>query len=311
MPRSVVIAALYRFAHLENLEELRTHILDAMDHSEVLGTILLADEGINGTIAGSREGIDAVLTTIRSEPALAAIAHKESFADEVPFRRARVRLKKEIVTMGVPGVDPTLKVGRYVDPQQWNALISDPEVLVLDTRNRYETQMGTFERALDPETTSFREFPQFVTSQLDPARHRKVAMFCTGGIRCEKATSYLLDQGFEEVYHLKGGILKYLEEVPEEESLWRGECFVFDERVGVGHGLEPGDYGMCRACRMPLSDEQTASTLFEEGVSCPYCHDERSEEDRERYRERHRQMMLAEARGEAHLGATFSEAEGS
>ncbi|MBO6575040.1 MAG: rhodanese-related sulfurtransferase [Rhodothermales bacterium] len=305
----MVISALYRFARLDGLAELKSRIQGAMEEHGVKGTILLAEEGINGTIAGTRTGVDAVLGVIRADPRLAAVEHKESYAEEIPFRRARVRLKKEIVTLGVPGVDPTLCVGRYVDAAQWNALISDPEVLLIDTRNRYEVQMGTFEGAVDPDTTSFREFPDYVSEHLDPRRHRKVAMFCTGGIRCEKATSYLLEQGFEEVYHLKGGILKYLEEVPEEGSLWRGECFVFDERVGVNHALEPGSYDMCRACRMPLSEAETASPMFEEGVSCPYCHDDRSDEDRDRYRERQRQMMLAEQRGVEHLGATFTSSE--
>lgn len=302
MEHQFVIAALYHFARLDNIEELQAGLRDVMDANGVRGTVLLAEEGINGTIAGSRAGVDAVLEFIRSDARLAGTRHKESFADEMPFRRGKVRLKKEIVTLGVPGVDPTVKVGRYVSPDQWNTLISDPEVLLIDTRNRYEFRMGTFEGALDPDTTSFRDFPDYVSRELDPEKHRKVAMFCTGGIRCEKATSYLLDQGFEEVYHLEGGILKYLEDVPEEDSLWRGECFVFDDRVGVNHDLRPGSYSMCRACRMPLSEEELDSDHYEEGVSCPYCHEDRSEADRERYRERDRQMRLAAERGIQHLG---------
>jgi UPF0176 protein len=297
-----VIAALYQFARLDNLEELQTRLRQVMDAHGVKGTVLLAEEGINGTVAGSRKGVDRVLDFIRSDPRLAGTKHKESFTDEMPFRRGKVRLKKEIVSLGVPGVDPTVKVGRYVSPGRWNALISDPEVLLVDTRNRYEFRMGTFEGALDPDTTSFRDFPDFVSQELDPAKHRKVAMFCTGGIRCEKATSYLLDQGFEEVFHLQGGILKYLEDVPQEDSLWKGECFVFDDRVGVDHDLKPGSYSMCRACRMPLSEDDLESDKYEEGASCPYCHEGRSDADRERFRERDRQMRLAAERGLEHLG---------
>lgn len=305
MDRQVVIAALYHFARLDGLEALQTGLTQAMEAGDVKGTVLLAEEGINGTIAGSREGVDAVLAYIRSDSRLEGTRHKESFADEMPFRRGKVRLKREIVSLGVPGVDPTVRVGRYVSPDQWNELISDPEVLLIDTRNRYEVKMGTFQGAVDPGTTSFREFPDYASRELNPERHRKVAMFCTGGIRCEKATSYLLSQGFEEVYHLEGGILKYLEDVPEEESLWRGECFVFDERVGVDHNLERGKYSMCHACRMPLAPEDLSSPLFEQGVSCPHCHEQHTEEDRVRFRERDRQIKLAAERGVPHLGAVL------
>jgi UPF0176 protein len=302
-----VIAALYHFARLEALDEVRSTLLSEMVAEGVRGTILLADEGINGTIAGSRKGVDAVLASIRAHGPLAGTRHKESFTDEMPFRRPKVRLKTEIVSLGVPGVDPTLRVGQYVDATQWNALISDPEVLLVDTRNRYEFKMGSFEGALDPDTTSFRDFPGFVAAELDPSKHKKVAMFCTGGIRCEKATSYLLGEGFEEVYHLEGGILKYLEQVPEEESLWRGECFVFDDRVGVNHNLEPGEYSMCRACRMPLAPGEESGPKYEEGVSCHYCHESHTDEDRDRFRERELQMRLAGHRGVEHLGAVMED----
>jgi UPF0176 protein len=300
-----VVAALYHFAPLDGLEARREALLDTMGALGVRGTVLLASEGINGTIAGTREGIDAVLQQIKSDPGLAGLSHKESISSKRPFRRARVRLKKEIVALGVPGTDPTAVVGEYVAPEQWNELISHPDVTLIDTRNAYEVGIGTFEGAMDPETGSFRDFPAYVAGNLDPERHKKVAMFCTGGIRCEKATSFMIAQGFQEVYHLKGGILKYLEEIPEGESMWRGECFVFDDRVAVNHDLKPGAYSMCHACRMPLSEEERASPQFEMGVSCPHCFGERSDEDRARYLERELQMRLAAERGEEHLGGVY------
>jgi UPF0176 protein len=270
--------------------------------NQVRGTLLLAREGINGTIAGSREGIDAVVALIRQDSRFAAIEIKESYTDENPFYRTKVKLKKEIVTMGVEDIDPNHIVGTYVDASDWNALISDPEVLLVDTRNRYEYQIGTFQGAVNPETDSFREFPEFVAQQLDPEKHRKVAMFCTGGIRCEKSTAYLKQQGFDEVYHLKGGILKYLQDVPKQETLWQGECFVFDNRVTVNHDLEKGEYDQCHACRMPISDEDKLSEHYQKGVSCHYCHDKHSRQQVKRYAERERQMELARERGENHIG---------
>ncbi len=300
--RQYVVAALYYFASLEDLPRRRQDLLKAMDSNGIRGTILLAAEGVNGTIAGSREGVDEVLSHLRSDPALAGLSHKESFSSKRPFRRARVRLKKEIVTLGVPGVDPTSMVGQYVSPRDWNELISDPDVTLIDARNGYEVGIGTFKGAIDPDTESFRDFPAFVAKNLDPERNKKVAMFCTGGIRCEKGTSFLLSQGFDDVYHLEGGILKYLEEIPEEDSTWEGECFVFDDRVAVNHRLEPGIYSMCHACRMPLSEDERASPRFEMGVSCPHCHGERTEEDRARYQQRELQIKLAAERGEEHLG---------
>ena len=238
----VVVAALYRFATFPDYESLREPLKQCMLDNDVRGTLLLAAEGINGTIAGSRQGVDAVLGFLGKDPRFADLAPKESFADENHFYRTKVKLKREIVTMGVEDIDPKKIVGTYVEPSEWNALISDPDVILLDTRNKYEVEIGTFESAVNPETDSFREFPDYVKNNLDPAKHKKVAMFCTGGIRCEKSTAYLREQGFDEVYHLKGGILKYLEEVPEEETRWRGECFVFDNRVTVNHKLEPVSY---------------------------------------------------------------------
>jgi UPF0176 protein len=297
-----VVAALYKFAQLPDYRSLQRGLLDFCLAHEIKGTLLLAEEGINGTVAGRREAIDALIAYLKSDTRLADLEHKESFDDENPFYRMKVRLKKEIVTLGVPGIDPNKVVGTYVAPEDWNALISDPDVVLIDTRNDYEYDIGTFKGALDPRTTTFREFPEFVAKNLDPAKHKKVAMFCTGGIRCEKASAFMLQQGFEAVYHLQGGILKYLENVPEQESLWQGECFVFDQRVAVKHGLEVGEYDQCHACRHPLSPEDMQSPQYVAGISCPHCHDKLSEEKRASVTERQKQMALARMRGEVHLG---------
>jgi len=298
-----VVCALYKFVSLDNFQELKQPLLDFMLDKHVRGTLLLAEEGINGTVAGTRQSIDALLDYLRADERLAQLSYKESFTDEMPFLRTRVKLKKEIVTMGVEGIDPKRVVGTYVKPKDWNDLISDPEVVLVDTRNDYEVQVGTFKNALNPQTDSFREFPQYVKEHLDPQKNKKVAMFCTGGIRCEKSTAYLKEQGFEEVYHLEGGILKYLEEVPAEETLWQGECFVFDERVTVDHSLEKGSYEQCNACRMPITEQDKLSTHYEHGVSCPHCYDKLTEKQKARFKEREKQMLLAQQRGEAHIGA--------
>jgi UPF0176 protein len=302
---SVVVAALYKFVAWPDYQDYQEPVRQACEKFDIHGTLLLAAEGINGTICGSRSGIDQILSYLKSLPGLAELTHKESFHKEKPFYRMRVRLKKEIVTLGVPGIDPNKTVGTYVKPKDWNAIISDPDVVLIDTRNDYEVEIGTFEHAVDPHTKTFREFPDYVESNLDPAKQKKVAMFCTGGIRCEKASSYMLEQGFEEVYHLEGGILKYLEEVPEEESLWKGECFVFDDRVAVDHSLSKGEYELCHGCRMPVSAEERQSPLFVEGVVCPKCHDTLPESTRRRAEERQRQMELARQRGEQHLGKKY------
>jgi len=267
-----VIAAFYKFVSLPDYHELRLAWFDLCVQNEIKGTILLADEGMNGTIAGSREGMDIVLATLCADPRLADLEHKESFADEMPFGKMKVKLRNEIVTIGQDGIDPTEKVGIYVEPTEWNDLISDPDIVLIDTRNEYEYGIGTFEGAQNPHTRTFRQFPDYVKNQLDPTRHKKIAMFCTGGIRCEKASSLLLDQGFEEVYHLKGGILKYLEQISQDESTWQGECFVFDDRVTVNHDLEPGEYkDMCNVCKRPLSDEEMRHPDYKAGVSCSHC----------------------------------------
>lgn len=304
----VVVAAFYRFAKFPDFESFREPLLEIMLASEVRGTLLLAAEGINGTIAGSRIGIDAVLAWLAKDHRFAGIQAKESTVDENPFYRTKVKLKKEIVTMGVEDIDPTHIVGTYVDAKDWNALIADPEVLLLDTRNQYEVEIGTFDNAINPQTDSFREFPEYVEKNLDPKVHKKVAMFCTGGIRCEKSTAYLKQQGFEDVFHLKGGILKYLEEQPEVDSKWQGECFVFDNRVTVNHKLEKGGYDQCHACRRPITEADKGSEYYQKGVSCHHCYDKHSKEQVKRYAERERQMQLAEQRGEAHIGAPMESA---
>lgn len=308
---SYLVAALYKFVELPDFQDMRQPLFSFCQRHGVKGTLLLAREGINGTIAGSEPGIRAVLAHLRDDPRLSGLEHKESWAEKMPFYRLKVKLKREIVTMGVPDVHPPTMAGAYVPPEQWNALIDDPDVVVVDVRNDYEVSIGSFRGAVNPHTTSFSEFPGWVREQSAEggvlAGGSKVAMFCTGGIRCEKSTAYLRAQGFDEVYHLQGGILKYLETVPVEHSRWDGQCFVFDERVSVGHGLQPGRYGLCRACRLPLSPDDKQSPYFEEGVSCPHCHDAHTEEQKARFRERQKQVELARQRHERHIGERVEE----
>lgn len=299
----LTIAALYHFTRFDDPAALRGPLLDLCLAKGVRGTLLLAREGVNGTIAGPRDGIDAVIAHLRALPGCEGLEWKEATDDQMPFGRMKVKLKAEIVTMGQPKVDPTARVGHYVAPEDWNALISDPDVAVIDTRNDYEVAIGTFRGAVDPATRSFREFPQWWEENREKFAGKRIAMFCTGGIRCEKSTNFLLGQGINQVYHLKGGILKYLEEVPQDQSLWDGECYVFDGRVSVGHGLVPGPYDSCHACRRPLSPEDKQRPEYERGASCHHCLAEYSDADRERFRERQRQMDLAERRGARHLGA--------
>jgi UPF0176 protein len=299
----IVVCALYKFVTLEKFQDLRQPLLKVMEYNKIRGTLLLASEGINGTVASNRQGIDALLAWFEKDARLVNMVVKESFENSNPFNRIKVKLKKEIVTMGIEGIDPKQVVGTYVKPKDWNALISDPDVVLVDTRNAYEVKVGTFEGALNPNTTNFREFPQYVRDNLDPKANKKVAMFCTGGIRCEKSTAYLKEQGFDEVYHLEGGILKYLEEVPEADTMWQGECFVFDNRVTVNHQLEKGAYDQCHACRLPITKEEQTSEKFLEGISCPHCFDTHTLDQRQRYEERQRQMELSKERGEAHIGA--------
>jgi len=306
--QNIVVAALYHFVTLDNYKEIRQPLLKVMLKNHVKGTILLAEEGINGTVAGEQDSLNILLDWIRSDQRLQHLRCKFSYDDEMPFYRSRVKLKKEIVTMGVTGIDPKQAVGTYVDPRDWNALISDPEVTLIDTRNAYESAIGTFSNAVIPNTESFREFPAYIGDHLDPTKHRKVAMFCTGGIRCEKSTALLKQQGFDEVYHLQGGILKYLEEVPESDSMWQGECFVFDNRVSVTHALQKGSYDQCHACRLPITDKDKQNEKYQQGVSCPACFDRKTEAERKRYREREKQVQLAKGRGESHIGSAAGEA---
>lgn len=296
------VAALYHFTRFEDPAALQGPLLDLCKSRDITGTLLLAGEGINGTIAGDRAGIDAVLAHIHALPGCADLEWKESTATTPPFHRMKVRLKREIVTMGQPDVDPVACVGNYVDAADWNELISAPDVAVIDTRNDYEVAIGTFDGAIDPQTKSFGEFPAWWEENKHRFHNKKIAMFCTGGIRCEKSTNYLMGQGVDEVYHLKGGILKYLEEVPQERSKWDGECFVFDARVSVGHGLEEGPHILCHACRRPLMPEDRNHPAFEQGVACHQCVDETTAEDKGRFRERQKQMQLAKARGTHHIG---------
>ncbi len=298
-----VVAALYKFVDLPDYEDLQGDLLSLCKSNNIQGTLLLAREGINGTVAGSREAIDALLAHLKSDPRFDNLQHKESFNENQPFYRMKVRLKKEIVTLGAPDLDPRNSVGTYVKPENWDALIADPDVLLIDTRNDYEVEVGTFRGAVNPETKTFREFKQFVEDKLDIDRSKKVAMFCTGGIRCEKSTSYLLSKGFENVYHLEGGILQYLEDVPKENSSWEGECFVFDQRVTVNHDLEKGSYDQCYACRYPITEEDKSSPLYKKGISCPRCHDSLTDDQQRRFSERQKQIELAAQLGNSHIGS--------
>ncbi|MES2980243.1 MAG: rhodanese-related sulfurtransferase [Pseudomonadota bacterium] len=303
-------AALYKFVELPDFADLQAPLQAFCEAHDVRGTLLLAHEGINGTIAGPESGVRAVLARLRADPRLASLEHKESYSGRAPFYRMKVRLKREIVTMGVEGINPNRMAGTYVKPADWNALISDPDVVLIDTRNDYEVKVGTFSGAINPGTTSFSELPAWVEREMADGgvlhgrdgKKPKVAMFCTGGIRCEKSTAFMRTKGFDEVYHLEGGILKYLESVPEAQSTWAGECFVFDERVSVGHDLKPGHLELCRSCRDPLTDEDKQSPLYVKGVSCPACYEKTTEAQKQSFRERERQIALAVARNERHIG---------
>ena len=312
-PRTYLTAALYQFVQLPDFVELQAPLQACCDRHGVKGTLLLAREGINGTIAGPESGVRAVLDFLRSDPKLARLPHKESWSDKPPFNRMKVKLKKEIVTLRVPELDPNKTVGQYVKPADWNALLADPDVVVIDTRNEYEVAIGTFKGAVNPHIKNFVQLPGWLDRydklQGTEGKKTKVAMFCTGGIRCEKSTALLKMRGFDQVYHLEGGILKYLEEVPPEQSLWEGECFVFDERVSVVHGLQVGSHELCRSCRWPLSEADKQSPHYVRGVSCAHCHDQRTPEQKAQMAERQRQVDLANARGEVHVGAKMPVAD--
>lgn len=304
----VRVAALYKFAPLQDCETICRDLARLCCEVGLKGTLLLASEGINGTIAGSDHAIEGVVSFIRSVPGFAQLDVKYSSAKTMPFHRMKVRVKPEIVTMGQPQIDPLAGTGHYVSPQDWNALISEPGTIVIDTRNDYEVAVGSFANAIDPKTPSFRDFPDWFRAErerlLGDGQQPKIAMFCTGGIRCEKSTAFLKAEGLEDVYHLQGGILKYLETVPAEESLWQGECFVFDQRVAVGHGLQPGTHVLCHGCRKPVSNADKASPHYVAGVSCPSCYATRTDAQRAASAERDRQQQLAKARGTSHIGAT-------
>ena len=298
--------AFYHFITLDKKNNIQEHIYNFCEANNIKGTILLADEGINGTISGKEKNIRDFLIFIKKESlfngVFSKLDHKESWASKNPFYRMKVRLKKEIVALGVDGVSPTKNVGKYVKPEEWNNLISDPNTIIIDTRNHYEVDIGTFKNATNPNTSTFRELPSFIEENLDPKTPKKIAMFCTGGIRCEKATSLMLDKGFKDVYHLEGGILKYLETIDKDKSLWEGECFVFDQRVAVTHGLNEGKYDQCYACRHPLSPDEMNSSHYIKGISCPYCYNKLTNEKKSSVIERQKQIELAKLRGEDHIG---------
>tara|TARA_B100001939_G_scaffold136261_1_gene118294 strand:- start:745 stop:1680 length:936 start_codon:yes stop_codon:yes gene_type:complete len=300
----ILVAALYKFVEIDDLLSLQSNLYEICEKNNIMGTILIANEGINGTISGKNNEINQTISLLKSDKRFANIEIKYSSTDKQPFHRMKVRLKKEIVTIGLPEINPNKKVGTYVKPDDWNDLISDPNVVVIDTRNKYETKIGSFQNALDPETSSFREFPDWVKKFKSSKENanKKIAMFCTGGIRCEKASSLMKEEGFEDVYHLQGGILKYLETIDKENSLWNGECFVFDQRVCLTDELEVGSYKMCFACRMPITEEEMQNEKYIEGISCIYCYDKTTKEKKERFGSRQKQILLAKERGEKHLG---------
>ncbi len=302
-----VVCALYHFVRIPDYTSFKQPLIKLMSSEGIKGTLLLAEEGINGTVAGKRESIDTLLKWLQDKPAFNKLVYKESYVGAQPFSRTKVKLKKEIVTMGVSNIDPNDIVGTYVKPKDWNALIADPSVLLVDTRNSYEVAIGSFKGALNPETSTFREFPDYVEKNLETQKHKKVAMFCTGGIRCEKSTAYLKQQGFDEVYHLEGGILKYLEEVPQEQTMWEGECFVFDNRVSVDHQLAQGQYEQCFGCRMPITEQDKQHEHYNKGVSCHHCFDKKDAKQTSRYLERQHQIELAKGRGEEHIGGEVKE----
>ena len=296
------ICALYKFTRLDDFEAIQIPLKSFLNSLAIRGTLLLAREGINGTISGSKDNIEKVLDYLQSDTRFHGIDFKYSYSEKIPFKRLKVKLKKEIVTMGLKEIDPTHSVGTYVRPKDWNDLINDPDVVLIDTRNNYEYEIGSFKGAINPKTETFREFPKFTKNNLEKYRNKKIAMFCTGGIRCEKSTAYLKSEGFENVFHLQGGILKYLEEIGEDESLWEGECFVFDDRVAVKHNLEQGKYDQCHACRFPITKEDTLHPHYEKGASCPRCFGTKDQNQIARYREREKQVQLAKKRGQEHIG---------
>ena len=306
MEKKYLVVTFYKFVHFFDYAAYRSKILNFCTEKEIKGTILLAEEGINATIVGTKTSLYKFLKFLKSDDRFSDLKHKESYSNQIPFHRMKVKLKKEIVTLGQPNVDPIKKSGINIEPKDWNSLIEDPDVLVVDARNEYEYQIGTFKNAIPTKITNFREFPNFVRQKLDPRKNKKIAIFCTGGIRCEKASTYMLNQGFENVYQLNGGILKYIDETEENKSLWKGECFVFDSRVSVDFNLAEGMYEQCYACRRPLTDDDIKSKLYKKGISCPHCIDEKSDNQRARFSERQRQVELAEKRNKKHIGVRMN-----
>ena len=298
----LTICALYKFTRLDDFEEIQDPLKLFLDSLNIRGTLLLAREGVNGTIAGDNDSIMKSLDYLQKDKRLVGLEYKFSYSEKPPFKRLKVKLKKEIVTLGVSNIDPTFSSGTYVKPADWNELINDPDVVLIDTRNNYEFEIGSFKGSINPNTETFRQFPDYTKNNLEKYRDKKIAMFCTGGIRCEKSTAYLKSKGFENVFHLQGGILKYLEEVKEDESLWEGECFVFDDRVAVKHNLELGKYDQCHACRFPITEEDKEHPHYEKGTSCPRCYGTKNLSQVNRYREREKQVQLAKSRGESHIG---------
>ena len=299
------IAALYKFFSISKPELLQNKIRDRFKQLKIKGTILVGHEGINGTISGVDLAIDAAIDFLKKINGCSKLDVKYSESYEDPFIRLKIKLKQEIVTIGDTSIDPNKIVGNYVSPDEWNLLIQDEDTIVIDTRNNYEYSIGTFKNAINPNTQKFREFPDWVEKNNfsdEDKKSKRVAMFCTGGIRCEKASSFMKDYGFAEVYHLKGGILKYLEDMPQENSLWEGECFVFDDRVSVNHNLQPGSYDMCHGCRMPITDQDKDSSKYIKGVACPNCFDKTTEEQKARYMSRQKQVDLAKSRNQKHIG---------
>ena len=298
----LTICALYKFTRLDDFEEIQGPLKIFLESLNIRGTLLLAKEGVNGTISGDNDSIMKSLDYLQKDERLVGLEYKFSYSEKPPFKRLKVKLKKEIVTLGVSNIDPIFSSGTYVKPADWNELITDPDVVLIDTRNNYEFEIGSFKGSINPNTETFREFPAYTKNNLEKYRDKKIAMFCTGGIRCEKSTAYLKSKGFENVFHLQGGILKYLEEVKEDESLWEGECFVFDDRVAVKHNLELGKYDQCHACRFPITDEDKEHPHYEKGASCPRCYGTKNSSQVSRYREREKQVQLAKSRGESHIG---------
>ena len=306
MKKKYLNVAFYKFVHFPNYTSFQSKVLNFCIERNIKGTILLAEEGINGAVVGTKKNIYELLNFLKIDNRFSDITHKESYSEEIPFHRMRVKLKKEIVSLGQPNINPSDRSGIRVDPKNWNILLADPDVVLVDARNDYEYQIGTFKNAISPKTTNFREFPAFIKEKLNTEKNKKIAIFCTGGIRCEKASSYMLSKGFENVYQLNGGILKYMDEIETDKSLWEGECFVFDSRVAVDSELAEGNYEQCYACRRPLSEKDLLSNLYQKGISCPYCINETSDAQRASFRERQQQVELAEKRNEKHIGVRIN-----